>query len=71
MLSLATVWKDYFKVDRKEVKKLDRKLWQYAKHYVITVWPRGEEVEMTSINFPALFLEVEMTEHINELDTEV
>lgn len=26
---------------------------------------------MTSINFPALFLEVEMTEHINELDMEV
>lgn len=68
---LTTAWKDCFKVDREEVEKLSRRLWQYAKHYILTLWPGVEKVEMTSINFPALFLEVEMAQHINELNMEV
>ena len=68
---LTTAWKDCFKVDREEVEKLSRRLWQYAKHYILTLWPGVEKVEMTSINFPDLFLEVEMAQHINELNMEV
>ena len=68
---LTTALKDCFKVDREEVEKLSRRLWQYAKHYIVTLWPGVEKVEMTSINFPALFLDVEMTQYINELNMEV
>lgn len=70
MHSLATVWKDCFKVDREEIEKLNRRLWQYAKLCILTLWPRVEKVEMTSINFPPLLLEVEMAQHINELNME-